>query len=62
MAKKELTVMTIVVSEKDGERIERNWDDIPEDERKQISRNITDRFMAAAGYSRADQKQDLLRA
>ena len=60
MARKEITVKTIVVSQKDGIRIERNWKDIPEVEQKIISRNITDRFMVAAGSHRADQ--DLARA
>lgn len=55
MAKKELTVKTIVVSIVDGKRIERPWDEIHEAEQKIISKNITDRFMAAAGYRRADR-------
>lgn len=57
---KELIVRTIVVSIEGGKRIERPWDDIPEAEQQSLSENITDRFMAAAGYRRADQ--DLLRA
>ncbi len=57
---KELTVRTIVVSIKDGKRIERPWDSIPEAEQKLLSESITDRFMVAAGYRRSDQ--DLLRA
>ncbi len=60
MAGKELTVRTIVVSIKDGKRIERTWDSIPEAEQQSLSESITDRFMAAAGYRRSDQ--DLLRA
>ncbi|HML35938.1 MAG TPA: hypothetical protein PKA19_00730 [Bacillota bacterium] len=51
---------TIVVSIKDGKRIERTWDSIPEAEQQSLSESITDRFMAAAGYRRSDQ--DLLRA
>lgn len=50
MARKKLTVKTTVVSVINGERIERAWDDIPEEERKMISWEITDRFMEAAGY------------
>lgn len=55
MIRKELIVKTIVVSKKEGKRVERSWDDIPEAERKRISKNITDQFMAAAGYHRVDQ-------
>jgi len=55
MARKELTVKTIVVSFDNGIRIERNWDDIPEEEQKIISRNITDKFMEAMGYIRTGE-------
>lgn len=60
MAKKEITVKTIVVSQKDDNRVERNWDEITEAERKIIKKSLTDRFMSAAGYHRADR--DLIRA
>jgi len=56
MARKELTVKTTVVSVINGERIERAWDDIPEEERKMISGQITDRFMEAAGYHKAGRE------
>lgn len=57
MAKrKELTVRTIVVYQVNGQRVERNWDDIPEAEQKTISRSITDRFMAAAGFKKVEQE------
>lgn len=56
MARKELTVKTIVISIVDGKRIEQPWEDIPTEHQKEISRNITDRFMAAAGYRRADRE------
>ncbi len=48
--KREIAVSTIIVSFENGLRIERKWNDIPEDEQKVISRNITDRFMEAMGY------------
>ena len=57
MAKKELTVRTIIVSYENGKRIERNLDDIPADEQKAIARKFTDNFMAAAGYHRINQDQ-----
>ncbi len=60
MARKELTVETVIVTFEDGKRIERNWDDIPEKEQEVLKSTITDRFMAAAGYHRADR--DLARA
>jgi hypothetical protein len=60
MSKKKIEVELIAVSFEEGQRIERNWDDIPEAERKIISRKFTDEFMEAAGYRRADQ--DLRRA
>lgn len=60
MARKELTVKTTVVSVINGERIERAWDDIPEEERKMISKQITDRFMETAGYRRGDGETDRL--
>lgn len=56
MAKrKELTAESVMVSFEDGKRIERRWDDIPEDEKREIGIRITDRFMAAAGYVRAQE-------
>lgn len=55
MVRNKLTVRTIVVTLENGLRIERDWDSIPEEEQQIISRNITDRFMKAAGYMRADE-------
>ncbi|WP_027399077.1 hypothetical protein [Anaerovorax odorimutans] len=58
MAKrKEITAEVIIVGFEDGKRIERNWDDIPEEEQKVISKNITERFMAAAGYRPATKEE-----
>jgi len=56
MAKKELKVIAIIVTYENGQRVERNWDDIPESERTVISRTLTDRFMEAAGYIRIEQE------
>lgn len=52
--KKELKVTAVMVTYKDGQRTERLWDDIPEAEREFLSKALTDRFMKAAGYVRAD--------
>lgn len=52
MSAKELKIKTVIISEQDGKRVERDWDEIPEWERKLISKNLTDRFMTAAGYRR----------
>ncbi|MDD4564493.1 MAG: hypothetical protein PHE79_03335 [Eubacteriales bacterium] len=57
MARKEITARTFIVTFENGKRIERNLDDIPEDERKNVARKFTDEFMVAAGYRRADQDQ-----
>lgn len=56
MARKELKVIAIIVTYENGQRVERNWDDIPESERTVISRTLTDRFMEAAGYSRLEKE------
>lgn len=55
MARKELKVIAIIVTYENDQRVERNWDDIPESERTVISRTLTDRFMEAAGYSRLEK-------
>lgn len=52
MSGRELKIKTLIISEQHGKRVERDWDEIPEWERKLISKNITDRFMTAAGYRR----------
>lgn len=54
---KELTVITYLVTRDEaGNRIERLWDDLPEEERTTMSRILTDRFMAAAGYTRVAEE------
>lgn len=54
---KELTVITYLVTRDEaGNRIERLWDDLPEEERTAMSRILTDRFMAAAGYTRVAEE------
>lgn len=50
---KELTVITyLVTKDETGNRVERLWDELPEEERETMSRILTDRFMEAAGYTR----------
>lgn len=51
-----IKTIAIIVTYENGKRIERNWDDIPAEERDAISEALTDRFMEAAGYTRIDQE------
>jgi DNA binding domain, excisionase family len=60
MRRNKLTVKTIVITLENGLRIERDWDTIPEEEQLIISKNVTDRFMKAAGYKRKDEYNDLI--
>lgn len=60
MVRNKLTIRTIVVTLENGMRIERDWDSIPEEEQQIISKNVTDRFMKAAGYMRADEYDGLI--
>lgn len=50
MAKDDLKVIGIFVSIKDGQRIEYEWKDIPEEERQRLPQQFMDRCMLAVGY------------
>jgi len=50
---KELKVNLIMVAfDDDGNRVETNWNDVPEDEKDPIRQRLTDRFIAKMGYTR----------
>ena len=54
MAREEPAVIIVVVSKKDGERLEQSWKELTEQERDIAARDLTERFLSAAGY-RSDE-------
>lgn len=44
-----ITIIAVSFDEK-GNRIERNWNDIPPEEQKEIGRRANERALRAAGY------------
>ena len=48
-----------LVTYKGDERIEERWEDIPEEERKQISKELSDRFMKRAGFSPIERSDEV---
>ena len=43
--------------DENGNRIERDWDLIPEEEKQEIRRRNSDRMMRAAGYVLAEEER-----
>ena len=52
-----IKTIAVIVTYENGQRVERNWDDIPKAERATISRALTDRFMEAAGYTGVEEQE-----
>ncbi len=48
------TIAVIVYIDENGKRVEREWDNIPEEERLTISKILTERFMEAAGLAKSN--------
>lgn len=50
MTREKPTVKIVIASKKDGARLERNWKELSEQERDIAARDLTKRFLSAAGY------------
>lgn len=52
-----MKVNLVMVTFENGERIETPWEEIPQEERPEIAKRVTDRFFAALGMKRLEENE-----